>query len=292
MGLGYWDHLSFQDIAVKWAGEQSAFTSDEILQELISSMILGDFEDATGASRVELLMSETDESEDEAWQPFTRQDFLGAIACWARTNREIQDKVIVLSGIEFSPEVLNAKDRLFACGAAPGTKVLNRKKGQIWVPDPLPWEEGRAKVPWKELAEVPLERYPEEVRAGYLESFRIPFTAFAKWSKNRDHETPTFWYGSAKDSRAPATSDQEPPANRRKPAEQSHRRWIARAKELRAVNKSMGPSKIAQKIWREEYQREDANSKDKYTMTEPRDMQTIRRVLHTYKSEWDIPQES
>ncbi len=204
MGLGYWDYLSFQEIATNWAKEQDTFTSDEVLQELISSMILGDFEDATGASRVELLMSKTDEPEEEAWQPFTRQDFLGAIACWARTNREIQDKVIVLGGVEFPPEVLKVEDRLYACGAATGTKVLNRKKGQIWVPDPLPWEKARARVPWEELAEVPLERYPKEVRLGYLECFRIPFAAFAEWSKHRGHETPPFWRGSAKDLRTQA----------------------------------------------------------------------------------------
>ena len=166
MGLGYWDYLSFQEIATKWAKEQAAFTSDEILQELISSMILGDFEDATGASRVELFMPRVDGAGDEAWQPFTRQDFLGALACWAGTNKEIQNRVIVLGGIEFPPEVLRPEDRLYACGVAPGTKVTDRNKGRIKAPDSLPWEEAKTKVPWENLAAVPLERYPEEVQSG------------------------------------------------------------------------------------------------------------------------------
>ncbi len=82
-------------------------------------------------------------------------------------------------------------------------------------------------------------------------------------------------------------ADQEPLANRKKPAEQMHNRWIARAKELRAANKNMKVSEITRKIWRE-----DARAIDLNTKGETREEETIRRVLYTRKSEWDIPQES
>ena len=88
------------------------------------------------------------------------------------------------------------------------------------------------------------------------------------------------------DANAP-TADQEPLANRRRPAEQMHKRWTARAKELRAANKDMKVTEIARKIWRE-----DAKAKDPNTKGQTRDPATIRRVLYEFKSEWDIPQES
>ena len=65
-----------------------------------------------------------------------------------------------------------------------------------------------------------------------------------------------------------------------------HKRWVARAKELRNANRGMKVSEIARKI-----RREDAQSKDENTKGEVRDIGTIRRVLYNRRSEWDIPKE-
>lgn len=199
MGLGYWDYLSFKEIADKWSEEQAvrpnAFTSGEILQELVSSMILGDFDDNTGASRVEFFMPVNDGANEEAWQPFTRQDFLGAIACLASTDKEDKNRVIVLDGIEFPPEVLKPEDRLYACGTPLKATKQEKSEWKFQIPDPLPWKEAKTKVPWEKLATVPLDRYPELVQAAYLKNFRISFNTFADWCTHRKLEQPSFWRG-------------------------------------------------------------------------------------------------
>ena len=246
MGLGYWDYLLFKEIADKWSEEQAgrpnAFTSGEILQELVSSMILGDFEDATGASRVELFMHVNDGAHEEAWQPFTRQDFLGVIACWASTDNEDKNRVIVLDGIEFPPEALKPEHRLAACGTPLEATEQEKSEGKFQIPDPLPWEEAKTKVPWENLAAVPLDRYPEDVQADYLKNFRISFDTFADWCTHQKLEQPSFWRGPliASDA-APAKASQKRSRGRRARAQEAAN---AAFEDLYSVKIRGEPSKI------------------------------------------------
>lgn len=83
-----------------------------------------------------------------------------------------------------------------------------------------------------------------------------------------------------------------PNPSRKRPAEQSHERWIARAAELKKSSKKISVTGFAEKISREEFERERANSKDSFSIKKTAPMQTIRRVLTARKSEWNITQES
>ena len=129
---------------------------------------------------------------------------------------------------------------------------------------------------YRGLIGVPLNSYALFFIETYIKKLTPSPNAVVRWCS--DHGWPV----------PPGLSCSEKPSpNRKRPAEQMHKRWVERAKELKTANKDVKVSEIARKI-----RSEDAKAKDPNTKGQTRDQGTIRRVLYKRRSEWDIPQES
>ncbi len=176
MGIGFWDHLTFGEVATRWTADAAEFSRSEILQELWTSMVRGDFERDDGTSLVGLSLPGDDDPSREAWQFFGRREILEALGAPYRYKTQdgdiavkIEGVVTLKGGVEFSTAVLE-----------------------------LPWSEAKERVPWPAIAEVPIERYDSDFVRAYIEALRVSFEVFSHWCHSRQQKPPGFWRGPLK----------------------------------------------------------------------------------------------
>ena len=219
MGLGFWDYLSFGEIAHRWASEQvgkpNGFTSEEILQELVSATWRGEFEDNAGTSRLALQAEdqslwqlETENGNEEIWR-INRRDLLTAMRNFLTSTRlQIPSDAFIPNTHEIATKY-DKKNAQFDAELWPGFESWRQLKA-------VPWETTRDNVPWDELAGVPPADYGDHLRRVYLERLCLAFDDFQAWRARHDLEKVTFWRG-------PHTPPEKTPG---RAAVEYHRDWF------------------------------------------------------------------